>query len=346
MRASHFVGTVVALAASSLVLWGAEQATSQEAFYKGKTVRILVGYAPGGGFDTYSRTIARHLGRHIPGAPGVIVENMPGAGGLITANHVYKVARPDGLTIGHFIGSLLMGQVLGQKGIEFDARKFEYLGSPARAYSACAFTKASGITSLEQWVGAKAPPKLGGVAVGASVPDNAIKVLKAALGLPAQLVSGYKGTADIRLAAEGGELAGSCWGWTSIRSTWQKALAAGEAAVILQLSPSPHADLPGIPLAITLAKTDEARKMVQVAIHDDAAVVYQYALPPGTPKDRVQTLRKGLLDTLKDPQFLAEATKAKLEVDPVSGEEIEKSVARLFTLEPAMVARLKEVLLQ
>ena len=343
MRARHVVGTLVALLVSSLALSGLAEATSHE-FYKGKTVRILVGYGAGGGFDTYSRTVARHLGRHIPGAPTVIVENMPGAGGLITANHLYKVARPDGLTIGHFIGSLLMGQVLGQKGIEFDARKFEYIGSPARAYSACAFTRASGITSLEQWMAAKTPPKLGGVAVGASVPDNAIKVLKAALGLPAQLVSGYKGTADIRLAAEGGELAGSCWGWTSIRSTWQKALAAGEAAVILQLSPSSHADLSGIPLAITLAKTDEARKMVQVAIHDDAALVYQYALSPGTPKDRVQALRKGLLDTLKDPQFLAEARKAKLEVDPVPGEEIERSVAALFSLDPAMVAKLKEVL--
>ena len=123
MRAGHFVRTLVALLVSSLALSGLAEATSHE-FYKGKTVRILVGYAAGGGFDTYSRTVARHLGRHIPGAPTVIVENMPGAGGLITANHLYKVARPDGLTIGHFIGSLLMGQVLGQKGIEFDARKF------------------------------------------------------------------------------------------------------------------------------------------------------------------------------------------------------------------------------
>jgi len=346
MRASRLIGVFVALAGLGLVLSAPAEGQSPEPFFKGKTVRLLVGYPPGGGFDTYSRTIGRHLGRHLPGNPTVIVENMPGAGGLIAANHLYKIARPDGLTVAHFIGSLLMGQVMGRKGIEFDARKFEYVGSPARAHSVCAFTKSSGITTLAQWVGARTPPKLGGVAVGATVPDNAIKVLKAALGLPLQLVSGYKGTADIRLAAEAGELAGSCWSWSSIKATWRKGLDAGEVGIVLQLSPEPLPGLAGVPLAISLAGTAEARKLIQVAIHDDATIVYQYALPPGTPKDRVQTLRNGLQDTLKDREFLAEAEKAKLEIDPVTGEQIEKSVAGLFDLEPALVARLKEVLLQ
>ena len=346
VRTSRLVSTFVALVGLSLLLSAPAEGQSPEPFFKGKTVRIIVGYLAGGGFDAYSRAIGRHLGRHIPGTPTVVVENMPGAGGLISANHLYKIAKPDGLTVGHFIGSLLMGQVLGQKGVEFDARKFEYIASPARAYPVCAFTKGSGITTFEQWAATKTPPKLGGVAVGASSPDNAIKVLKSALGLPAQLVSGYKGTADIRLAAEGGELAGSCWSWSSIKATWRKALDAGEVGIVLQLSPTPLPGLATVPLAINLAKTAEARKLIQVAIHDDASIVYQYALPPGTPKDRVQVLRKGLGDTLKDAQFLAEAAKAKLEIDPVTGEDIEKSVAGLFSLEPALVARLREVLFQ
>jgi tripartite-type tricarboxylate transporter receptor subunit TctC len=346
MRAHRLVRTLVALASLAVALAVVTEASSQESYFKGKTVRFLVGYAPGGGFDTYSRTVARHLGRYLPGHPTVIVENMPGAGGLIAANHLYKIARPDGLTIGHFIGSLLTGQVLGQKGIEFDARRFEYVGSPARAHSVCAFTKASGITTVEQWMGAKTPPKLGGVAVGTTVPDNAIKVLKTALGLPVQLVSGYKGTADIRLASEGGELAGSCWSWSSIRATWRKALEAGEVGIVLQLSPTPFPELANVPLAISLARTEEARKLIQVAIHDDASIVYQYALPPGTPKDRVLALRKALQETLRDREFLADAQKAKLEIDPVTGEEIERSVAGLFGLDRALVARLKEVLFQ
>ena len=320
-------------------------AAEEESFFRGKTVRINVGYAAGGGFDTYSRAIARHLAKFIPGQPTIVVENVPGAGGLIVANQLYKVAKPDGLSIGHFIGSLLMGQVLGQKGIEFDARKFEYVAAPVRAYSTCVFTKASGITTLEQWMAAKTPPKLGGVATGATVPDNMVRVLKT-LGLPAQLVTGYKGTADIRLAAESGELAGSCWGWTSIKSTWRKAIDAGEVSIVLQGSPTPYPDLPAVPLVINLARTDEARRLVQAAIHDDAVTVYQWALPPGTPRDRVQTLRKAFLDTLRDPEFLAEAQKARLDIDPVGGEEIEKVVASLFKLEPGLVARLKETLLQ
>src|SRR5207244_9961777 len=125
-------------------------------FYKGKVIRIVVGFTAGGGFDTYSRTIARHMGRHVPGNPTIVVENMPGAGSLISANYLYKIAKPDGLTIGHFIGGLLLGQVIGQKGIEFDARKFEYVGAPTTDHVVCALTKASGIPSFEKWMASPA----------------------------------------------------------------------------------------------------------------------------------------------------------------------------------------------
>ena len=334
----------LAFLVTTAVLMPMLASAAEESFFRGKTVRINVGYAAGGGFDTYSRAVSRHLGKFIPGQPTVVVDNVPGAGGLIVANQLYKVAKPDGLTVGHFIGSLLMGQVLGQKGIEFDARKFEYVASPTRSYSVCVFTKASGITTLEQWMAARTPPKLGGVATGTTVPDNMIRVLKT-LGLPVQLVTGYKGTADIRLASESGELAGSCWGWTSIRSTWRKAIESGEVSIVLQGAPAPSPELPAVPLVMNLARTEEARRLVQAAIHDDSVTVYQWALPPGTPKDRVHTLRKAFLDTLKDPEFLAEAQKARLDIDPVSGEEIEKVVAGLFKLDPTLVARLREVLL-
>ena len=321
-------------------------AAAQEPFYKGKTVRIVVGFTAGGGFDVYSRTIARHMTRHIPGHPTIIVENMPGAGSLISANYLYKIAKPDGLAIGHFIGGLLLSQVLGQKGIEFDARKFEYLGAPVNEHPVCALTKASGVTSLERWMAASPPVKLGGVATGSSNPDNVTRAIKVALGLPIQLVTGYKGTAEIRLAAEGGELAGSCWGWGSLRATWRKGLDAGEVQVVLQITPKPHPDLPHVPLAINFARTDEARRILEVAVHNDSTLVRAYTLPPGTPKDRVQVLRKAFQDTLRDPAFLAEAERTKLEIAPITGEEIERTVANLFKLEPAMIARLRTILLE
>jgi tripartite-type tricarboxylate transporter receptor subunit TctC len=321
-------------------------AETQESFYKGKTVRIIVGFTAGGGFDTYSRTIARHMSRHIPGSPTIIVENMPGAGSLISANYLYKIAKPDGLSIGHFIGGLFLGQVLGQKGIEFDARKFEYIGAPVYEHPVCALTKASGITSLDKWMAAPTPVKMGGVAPGASNPDNITRAIKTALGLPIQLVTGYKGTAEIRLAAEGGELAGSCWGWGSVRATWRKGLEAGEVQIVLQITPKSHPDLAAVPLAINVAKTDEARRILEVAVHNDSTLVRAYTLPPGTPKDRVQILRAAFQETLRDPAFLTEAERTKIEIAPIAGEDIERTVGNLFKLEPATIAKLRTILLE
>jgi tripartite-type tricarboxylate transporter receptor subunit TctC len=317
---------------------------SADDFYKGKTVRIVVGFSAGGGFDTYARALARHMSKHIPGQPAVVVENMTGAGSLIAANHVYKVAKPDGLTIGHFIGGLFLGQVLGQKGIEFDARKFEFIGAPITDHVVCALTKASGITTIEQWMAAKAPVKMGGIAPGTSTPDNATRILNTALGLPIQLVTGYKGTADVRLAAEGGEIAGGCWGWDSVSVTWRKALETGDAKVVLQANRRTHPDLPQVPQAIKFAKTEDGRKMIEVGIHGDSDIVRTYTLPPGTPKDRVKLLRAAFDATLKDSEFLADAKKSKLNVDPVAVEAIEKDIAGLFKLDPALLNKLKEIL--
>lgn len=327
----------------SLAILSWASLVSAQEFYKGKTIRLIVGFSAGGGFDTYSRAIARHIGKHIPGNPTVIVENMPGASSIIAANHLYKIAKPDGLTIANFHGNQLVGQILGRQGIEFDARKFEWIGVPVQDNTVCALTKASGITSVEKWKEAKAPVKLGGVAPGDTSYDAA-RILKEAVDLPIQLVSGYKGTAEIRLAAETGEVAGGCWSWDSIKATWRKAIESGDALIVLQVLPKPHRDLPKIPLAIHLAKNETARLLIQSGIQDPSSITRPYALSPGTPKDRVQLLRKAFIDALKDPEFLADAQKSRLEVDPLSGEELEKTVAGLFKLDPAVMGKLKEIL--
>jgi tripartite-type tricarboxylate transporter receptor subunit TctC len=321
---------------------GAGRTVDAQSFYEGKTVRIIVGLAPGGGYDTYARVIARHLGRHIPGNPTVIVENMPGAGSLISANHLFKVAKPDGLTVGKFSGTLILGQVLGQPGIEFDGRKFEYIGAAVKEDVVCALTKASGVTSAEKWMASGTPVKLGGLAPGAP-PNNTALILKAALGLPIQLVSGYKGTAEIRLAADGGEVQGACWSWESMRATWRNALQTGDAVAVLQVTAKSFPDLPNVPLAISLAKTDEARRLIQVGVQNSAAFARPFVLPPGTPKERVVVLRKAFQATLTDAAFLAESEKAKLTLDPVTGEELEKMIGELFALDPGLVAKLKAI---
>src|SRR5438309_4600503 len=292
------------IAAIVLAVGGIDRAHAQS-FFEGKTVRIVVGFAAGGGFDTHARVLSRHIGRHIPGTPTIVVDNMPGAGSLIAANQLYRVAKPDGLTIGHFNGGLFLGQVLEQPGIEFDARKFELIGAAIKEDSVCALSKASGITSVEKWMASKTPVKLGGVAPGGS-PDNNARVLKAALGLPIQLVSGYKGTAEIRLAVASGELAGACWSWESMRSTWRGALDSGEVVVVLQTSHRSFPDLSSVPLALGLAKTDQARHLIRAGIQNPSAFARPFALPPGTPKDRVALLRKAFQETLKDPTFVVD----------------------------------------
>jgi tripartite-type tricarboxylate transporter receptor subunit TctC len=331
---------LVAIAVAGLA---ASAGATTHDFYRGKTVRIVVGFAAGGGFDTYSRAIARHLGRHLPGSPTIVVENMTGAGSLIAANYLYKVAKPDGLTIGHFIGGLLMRQVLGGEGIEFDARRFEYIGAPVKENVVCALTKASGITSVEKWFASKTPVKLGGTAPG-STTDDVPKILREAIGLPLQVVAGYKGTAEIRLAADGGELAGGCWAWESIKATWRKGLESGDVNIVLQAIPKAHPELPNVPLAVNFARTEEARKLIEVGIHGPTVFTRPYTLPPGTPKERVQLLRKAFAETLRDREFLADAEKSKLDIEPISGEELERVIGGLFKLEPALVAKIKEAL--
>jgi len=314
-----------------------------QSFYEGKTLRIIVGLSAGGGFDTYARTIGRHLGKHVPGNPTIVVDNMPGAGSIIMANHMYKVAKPDGLTIGHFNGALILGQVLGQAGIEFDARKFEYIGAAVNEDVTCGIAKASGVTSIADWKAAKAPLKLGGVAPGAT-PDNSARILHAALGLPIQVVSGYKGTSPIRLAVASGELAGACWSWQSMRVTWRKAIESGEVTPVVQIVAKPFPDIPKVPLAIDLATTEEAKQLIRFGVQNASAYARPFILPPGTPADRLATLRTAFQATLKDPAFLADAEKAKLIIDPVGGEEMEKLVADVFTMSPAIQAKLKEAL--
>ena len=312
-------------------------------FYDGKTLRIIVGASAGGGVDTYARTIARHMGKHIPGKPNLVVENMVGAGSLIAANHVYKVAKPDGLTMGSFLGGLVLQKLLGRQGIEFDPLRFEYVGIPGKENYVIGVSKATGINSVEKWMASKTPVKLGGVGSGSGT-DDIPKVLAAAAGLPIQLVSGYKGTAEVRLAFNGGEVDGVCIGWGTFASTWRQELDSGDLNVVLQAMPKAHPALAKIPLAIDLAKTDEARKLIQAVAHTNSDILRLYVLPPGTPKDRVRIVSKAFIDTLNDREFLAEAEKAKLDIEPLSGQAVETIVANLFKLEPTLVTQLREIL--
>jgi tripartite-type tricarboxylate transporter receptor subunit TctC len=319
-------------------------ASAQDPYYKGKTLSFLVGAPPGGGFDTMTRIVARHLGRHTPGNPIVVVQNMTGAGTVIAANHLYNRSKPDGLTIGVWVGSLTLAKFMGGPGLEFDPLKFEWIGVPVQQTMLCAFTKASGISSMDKWYASKTPVKMGGQVPGTR-PDDISSILKVALNLPIQLVQGYKGTADITMAAEAGELAGQCTSWQGLKSSWRRQYESGDVHVVVQTNRKPIPELPNVPLAITYAKTDEARQLIEVGIHDLNAITLAYSAPPGTPKDKVQTLRSGVWATLKDPAFLADAKAAQQDVDPISGEDLANIIAGFKRIPGPVMAKLAEILL-
>lgn len=318
-------------------------AASVEEFYRGKTIQFVVGGTAGGGYDTYTRLIARHFPQYVPGKPSTVVQNMPGAAMLIAANYTYNSAPRDGTVIGNWSGPLILQHMMGNPAVQFDGRKFGWLGMPTADALVCITTERSGIRTAEDWRKAKTRVKLGAIGPGTSGTDDT-KILAAVTDFPLQLIEGYKGTADIRIAAETGEVDGTCaFGWQSAKVTWANALRARQVHVVLQTMLESHPELKGVPLAIDYAKTEEGKKLLRI-VSELYGKQRLYSLPPQVPEQRVQTLQKAFISTLKDPQFLAEAEKAKLEIDPIDGPGIEKMVKGLYEIEPAIISRVKQIL--
>ena len=273
-----------------------------DSFFAGKTMHIMVAASPGGGFDAYSRMMARHMPRHIPGNPTMIVQNRPGAGGRITANYMYNKAKPDGLTMGMWIGGLILQQYLGDKGVKFDAAKFEWVGAPVRIHNVCMAHKTSGVADLAAWRAAKQPLKFGGQRPGSTMSDIPM-ILGKHTDLPLKLIEGYGGTAPVRLAAERGEVGGVCASWEGLKNPWAAALKSGDVRVLLQFVDKPHYDLTKVPLGIDQMKTEEGKVVMKTVVHDIGGSLNRpYSLPPGTPKDRVMILRRGVRRRHQGPQ--------------------------------------------
>ena len=325
------------------VVFATSAPSRAQEFYKGKTIRVIVGGSAGGGFDIYTRAMARHMGKHIPGNPALLVENMTGAGTLIAAKYLHSSAKPDGLSFGIFNGALILSGALGNKSVDFDMRELEYLGVPVQDNTVCALRKESGVTNMDQWFAAKTPIKLGGLSPGNSTSDVP-RILAAALNLPIQLVEGYKGTNEVRLAADAGELHGGCWAWETLRVAWSKAIPAGDVIPVLQVTAKRIPDLPNVPMALDLAKSEEARMLLKAGAIDPAAIVRVYVTTPRTPKDRLQLLRDAFTRTLSDPDFIAEAKKATLDINPLDGAEVRKIVDELFKLPQATRSKLAAIL--
>ena len=342
MMHRSYLRWLVGLAAATLLLMIAP-VHGQDSFFKGKTMHIIVGGPPGGGFrylrahdrshhaQAHSRQPDDHRRQYARSRNDDCRESR-----LQSRQAGWPYHRPLHRQSNHRPSP-------GQPGVEFDMRKFYYLGAPTADHFSCAFTKASGITSAEKWLALKRPAKMGAVGPG-NLTDNTLRVLSAATDFPIQLISGYKGTAPIRLAMESGEIEGSCWGWDSIKSTWAKALETGDGVVVIQAAPKAHPDLPKVPLAINFGKNQDGKQLIDVVIHGGNIFERTFLLPPGVPKDRAELLKRAFARTMEDPEFLADANKAKLGVAPVSGDELERRVNGFFKLPEDLKKKLRRVL--
>src|ERR1044071_1331454 len=260
-----------------------------ERFYRGQTVRFITGYSAGGIFDNATRVFARHIGKYIPGHPNVWVDNMAGAGGLIATNFVYNNSPRDGTVMLNLDGALLRAQALGTEAVKFDGRRFNWLPSPGPDLQVCWVTRGSGWSSLAEAVGSSKELKLGGLGPGTFPSDNA-RLLQSALGLKLKLVDGYKGVSDIRLAAESGEIDGSCSSLEGVRRSFPEQLKSGEIKVIAQVDEKPWPGLENVPNALDLAKTDRARRLLRIGIVGPNDINRLFTLPPGVPADRLEAL--------------------------------------------------------
>jgi hypothetical protein len=327
--------------AVSLIVSSQSAANAQE--YKDKTLTIIVGYSPGGSFDLYARVLARYIGRYLPGNPTRIVENMTGAGGMIAANHLYNRVKPDGLTIGAWASPLVLQQIMGNEAAQFDGRRFGYLGIPSEYDTVCTFNQKSGITKMDDWINAKRPQKISTIGPGTSTSDIP-KLLKAALNLPMDVIDGYKGGADARLAVESGEVDGYCGSWGTVETVWRGAYESKKIIPVLQATLKPNPKYKQIPVAMNFAKTEESRELLKIA-DDVHGAQFPFSVPPGMAKDRLDLLQKAFLQTFKDRDLIAEAKRSQLDIGPVDGPTVTKTLSGLYDLKPATVARLKDILL-
>ncbi|HWO41435.1 MAG TPA: tripartite tricarboxylate transporter substrate-binding protein [Candidatus Eisenbacteria bacterium] len=309
---------------------------SADAFYAGKTIRFIVGYAAGGGYDTYTRAIARHIGEHIPGNPATVVENMPGAGSLVLANHIANKAEPDGLTVGIWNSQFVLLQALGDKNVRFNPRDIEWIGTPSTGTPTCAVMGFTGLKNFQDVLNTTKPIRMGGTRAGAISVDLPT-ILNRTLGTKFEIITGYKGSADYQLAMQKGEVDGACVTWESLRATAIPMLnAKGKDRLIPFMIHRrwDEAYVKDLPLIPELIKGEDKRATYRAwAAHLE--FFRPFTLPPDTPQDRVAILRKAFQATVTDPDFLREAKKSKLDIDYVSAEEVEKYVEEILSIRPA-----------
>jgi tripartite-type tricarboxylate transporter receptor subunit TctC len=344
----NFVGLVFVLALELLNPFNLELSFAQANFYQGKTVRIIVGSTTGGGYDLWARLLAQHLGKHLPGNPSLIVQNMPGAGSMVAANHIYNLAKPDGLTLGAVLPALYFDQLVGRKEVQFDWAKFTWIGSPEQNVPLHYMRADTPYKTVADIRNAKEPPRCGSSGTGTTghyIP----RLLEETLGLKHTIVGGYQGGSEIDLAVEKGEVV--CWSPLIAtffgREPYVRWYKSGFVRVLIQMGKKRDPRLENVPTIYELMeqyKTPDSGKRLTRVVLTAATLGRPIVAPPGVAAERAKTLRQAYVATLKDPELLAEVKKRRWELDPLSGEELAELAKDVMNQPKNVIDRMNWVL--
>jgi tripartite-type tricarboxylate transporter receptor subunit TctC len=325
--------------ASTIALGSSARAESVADFYRGKTITLSVGYSPGGSYDGVARILAQYMRKYVPGNPTIVVKNAPGAGTLSLTNQLYNVAARDGTQFGIIARGMAMEPLIGHGNAKFDSTKFTWIGSAANEISMCV---TYGDSPVKTWQDALTKPFTVAGNGSGSDPDVFSNVLRNLFGTKNRLISGYPGTAEISLAMERGEVDGRCgWSWTSIQAEKSGWLAEKRLNLIVQLALVKARDLPHVPLVMDAAQTEQHKQILKL-IFSRQTMGRPFVAPPELPEDRRDALRSAFDETMKDPGFLADAEKSKIEINPVSGAAIDALMAELYRSSPDVLAEARK----
>ena len=333
--------TLLAAAALATIFVQTARSQSVEEFYKGRTVNLVIGFSVGGGYDLYARHLARHIGRHIPGNPTILPQNMPGAGSLKAANFVYTAAPKDGSTFGTFSRTTGINPLL-ESGATFDGTKFSWLGSVTDDVSTCVTWHTSAVKTWKDFL--EKPTTLGGQGPS-SEPDIFARLYKNVFGAPIKLVAGYPGTNEISLAMERGEVDGLCGlTWSTIKTRHAAWLRDKKISLLVQAAfkREPEIDA-GVPLVMDMTKDKEKLQILKLILAAQE-MARPFAAPPGIPADRKVALVKAFDATMKDPEFLADAKKLNIDVNPVTAKALDELLAELYATPKDVVKKASEAI--
>jgi tripartite-type tricarboxylate transporter receptor subunit TctC len=304
-------------------------------FYGGRTINILVGFTTGGGYDLYARTLARHMGAHIPGHPAFVVQNMPGAGSLKVVNYLYALAPRDGTVMATFARGMVIDPLLAHNdAAKFDAPKFGWVGSISDEVSVCAFRTTTGIRTWHDML--TKPSVIGSTGPGADS-DIYPAMLRNLFHIPFKIVAGYPGASEVNLALERHEVDGRCgWSWGSLISRTKALYDSGQISITLQIGLRRLDELPGVPLVTEIAGDPDTKAAIRLLVARQR-MARPYAAPPGVPAGRLAALREAFDATMRDPGFLSDAERLGLEVNPVVGTAVEALINEIYAAPPAVV---------